>query len=222
MATLIAYLRGLGDGHSELDTQRDAVRVWARHKRHRVIEVIEEDDQAASLAERSGLVKAVAALRNGGAEGIVLYRLDGLDEDLVAQEQLLAELRRVGARVYSLDPEEAAQLRHTPTDPSRQMVRQVLESAAGNEGSMIALRSATRSANGSGPGSPPFGYRVDDGTLIPDADEQKALERIATLRASGATLREMARLLEAEGLRTKRTARWHPETLRRILQRLNG
>ncbi len=44
------------------------------------------------------------------AEGIVVYRLDRLARDLVLQEQLLAELRRVSAAVFSTSAGEDAYL----------------------------------------------------------------------------------------------------------------
>ncbi len=226
MASLIAYLRS-PDGRSEddtasLDAQRDALRTWARKKRHRIVDVIIDDTSVMSLDRRLGLVDAVAAVQQDNVDGLVLYRLADLADELVEQEQLLAELRRLGAKVYTLSTDEVAELRSRPADPLRQLVRQVLQAAADNERSMIAFRAASRTANGPTAGSPAYGFRVLDGDRVPDPAEQAALTRIAELRATGATLREIARALEAEGFPAKRAQGWHPETLRRIVNRLQS
>lgn len=219
MAALIAYLRTPSEPFAGLDDQRQAVRAWATKRRHQVLATF-EDDHGTDLQERPALISAVSVLGEGGIDGIVVCQLASLDEDLVAQEQLLAEIHKLGAKVYSLNAHEAAELRRTPADSSRQVVREVLQAAADNEPSLAAIRSAARSGSGGRQGgSPPFGYRVDSGQLVPDADEQAALVRISQLRSEGATLREIARALEAEGHRTKRSNRWHPETLRRIAGR---
>jgi DNA invertase Pin-like site-specific DNA recombinase len=219
MAALIAYLRNPSEQLAGLDDQREAVRAWATKKRHRIVAIF-EDDVAAGLQQRPALVSAMAALGQEAIDGVVVCQLASLDDDLVVQEQLLAELRRLGARVYSLNPNDASELRRTPADSSRQIVRQVLQTAAGNERSIAAIRSAAQTANGQRQGgSPPFGYRAEDGQLVPDPAEQAALARINELRSEGATLRQIARALEAEGHRTKRADRWHPETLRRITKR---
>lgn len=219
MATLIAYLRPLGgvpsDGHDQAGHQREAVLSWARKRRHEVAAFVEEDEPV-GLDRRQGLAVAVAELGDDGIDGLVVTSLTSLSEDLVAQEQLLAEIRRTGARVYSLDPGDAEHLRNDSPDPSRTLIRQVLQKAAENEPAIIAIRSAARATNG---GSPPYGYRVEDGQLVANPAEQAVLVRIAELRLQGATFREIARALEAEGHRPKRARRWHPETLRRVIQR---
>ena len=219
MTALIAYLRSPREHLDGIDGHDRAVQAWAAKKRHRIVAVF-QDDGAAGLDQRPGLAAAMAALGQDAVDGVVVWRLASLDDDLVVQEQLLAEIRKLGARVYSLNPDEATELRRTPADPSRQIVRQVLQAAAGNEHQIAALRSAARTPNGQRRGgSPPFGYRTEDGQLVPDPTEQATLARIAELRAEGATLREMARALEAEGHRTKRAERWHPESIRRIAKR---
>lgn len=66
-------------------------------------------------------------------------------------------------------------------------------------------------------GSPPFGWRAESGELAEDASEQPALHRIRELRAEGRSLRYVARTIEAEGCQPKRSDRWHPETVRKII-----
>ena len=219
MATLIAYLRVPGNGPSERPDQagyhRDAVLAWARRRRHQVAAFVEEDELA-GLERRPGLAAAVAGLSDDGIDGLVVTSLTSLSEDLVAQEQLLAEILRTGAKVYSLDPNDAEHLRSESADPSRNLVRQVLQKAVENEATIIAIRSAARATNR---GSPPYGYRVEDGQLVANPAEQAVLVRIAELRAQGSTFREIARALDAEGHRPKRARRWHPETVRRVVQR---
>jgi DNA invertase Pin-like site-specific DNA recombinase len=155
-------------------------------------------------------------MQEDGIKGLVVTSLSSLSDDLVVQEQLLAEIRRTGATVYSVDPDDAEHLRTVSSDPSRNLVRQVLQTAAENEPTVIAIRSAARATTG---GSPPYGYRVEDGQLLANPTEQAVLVRIAELRSEGATFREIARTLESEGHRPKRAKRWHPETLRRLVQR---
>lgn len=227
MAAVIAYLRPAGDADdaraAAVEEQRGAVQAWARKGGHRIVAVA-ADDAAANLEERRGLAEAIAALRVGAVDGIVVRSLDSLAEDLVVQEQLLAELRRLGAKVYSLNRAEAVELRSTPADPSRRVIRRVLAVAAETAPSITALRAAASGAmRGPGPvvGSPPYGYQAENGSLVPDPTEQSALARIADLRASGATLREIARSLQLEGHRPKRAEKWHPETVRRIAERLD-
>lgn len=222
MAVLIAYLRACNGGGEEqigVEVQRAAVEDWARRRRHQLAAIFSEAPSAGGLEDRHGLAEALAALHHG-LQGLVVYRLDCLDSALVTQEQLLAEVRATGARVYSLQPDEAAELRLTPADPSRQGVREVLRAAAANQPQMAGLRSRRHRRSRPGAGSPPYGYRIADGSLVPDPAEQAALVRIAELRASGATLREIARELDSNGHKPKRGEHWHPESVRRIVERL--
>src|SRR6478752_560792 len=141
MAVLIAYLRacnGGGEKRIGVEIQRAAVEDWARRRRHQLAAIISENPSAASLEDRQALAEALAALHQGVAQGLVVYGLDCLDSALVVQEQLLAEVRATGARVYSLQPDDAAELRRIPADPSRQGVRDVLRAAAANQPQMAA------------------------------------------------------------------------------------
>jgi DNA invertase Pin-like site-specific DNA recombinase len=171
------------------------------------------------------LLDALQALREQRASGLVVYRLDRLARDLIIQETLLAEIRRLGADVFSTSAAESDYLRDDADDPSRRLIRQILGAVAEYERAMIALRlraGRRRKAETGGYayGSPALGYRAEDGALVPAPDEQATLERIRELHDKGASLRSIAETLSAEGFRPKRSSTWHPESVRRAIARL--
>jgi DNA invertase Pin-like site-specific DNA recombinase len=95
------------------------------------------------------------------------------------------------------------------------------------ERAMIALRlrsGGVRKAEKGGfaYGAPPFGYRPEGKELIGDDAEQAALARIFELHAAGSSLREIADTFKTEGYRRRRSSRWHPGTLGRIVARLEA
>lgn len=111
-----------------------------------------------------------------------------------------------------------------PEDPSRKLIRQVLGAVAEYERSMIALRLRSgrkRKAKDGGYayGAPPFGFRVEDGELVPDEGEQETLDRARQLQKGGSSIREIATTLNEEDRRTKRGTQWHPTTVPRVLGR---
>jgi hypothetical protein len=53
--------------------------------------------------------------------------------------------------------------------------------------------------------------------LVPDGDEQAVLERVRAMRAEGASLPDIAGVLNGEGVPSKRGARWWPQTVARAL-----
>ena len=69
-------------------------------------------------------------------------------------------------------------------------------------------------------GDVPFGYQVKKGKLIPDAEEQKTVRLVLDLAGKGLSLREVCRQLEAAGVARKNGSKtWHPQTVRRIIER---
>ena len=115
-----------------------------------------------------------------------MHRLDRLARDLVLQEQLLAEVWRMGATVSSTAAGEDAYLNDDPGDPSRRLIRQVLGAVSDYERAMVRLRLATgrrhkADAGGYAYGAPPFGFRSDGGQLVPRLEEQPALALITEL-----------------------------------------
>ena len=96
----------------------------------------------APTAWNSGLAlpEALRAMKEGGAEGLVVFRLDRLARDLVLQETLLMKIRRLECQVYSTAGGEAGYLADDPEDPSRRLIRQILGAVSEYERSMIDLR----------------------------------------------------------------------------------
>lgn len=228
---VVGYVRVSTDRQAEkgfgLDVQERDVKAWARQHDHRLVEIHRDEGVSGSngLDTRVGLADALAAVRARNAHGVVVPRLDRLARDLVLQETLLAEVKRLGGRVYSATPAEDEFLADDPKDPSRRLIRQILGAVNEYERSMIALRmrggrERKRAAGGyAGDGSPPLGFDAVDHELVPVDSEQRAIRRIRDLHAGGHSLRSIADALHAEGHRPKRGDRWHPQTLARVLAR---
>ena len=225
-----AYLRVSTDRQAEeglgLEVQEQAIRRWARQHGHRVVLWARDEGVSGSngLDMREGLADALQALKDHQAEGLVVYRLDRLARDLVLQEQLLADVRRMHAEVFSTSTAEASYLGDDPDDPSRKLIRQVLGAVNEYERAMIALRLRSgrrRKAENGGYayGSPPYGWRAVGRELVEDAREQTALRRMRELRADGKSYRDIATVLHDEGHSPKRGNIWHPMTIRQVLNR---
>ena len=227
----MAYLRCSTDRQAEeglgLDVQRQAIDGWAKSTGHRIIGRFADEGVSGSngIEHRRALGDALEVVSDNRAAGLVVYRLDRLARDLIIQETLLAQVRRLGGEVFSTSPAEAGYLNDDPDDPSRKLIRQVLGAVSEYERSMInlRLRAGRRRKAEQGRytfGSPPLGYRVEGKELAPHDEEQVILRRIVELHRQGASVRAIAAALTEAGYRTKRgTTTWHPTTVARILAR---
>jgi DNA invertase Pin-like site-specific DNA recombinase len=155
-----------------LADQEHACRAWARQHSHQVVAVFRDEGISGTkeLEHRLGLAEALAAVKDGRAGAIVVYRLDRLARDLVLQEQLLAEVWRSGELFSTAGGE--ANLHDDPEDPSRRLIRQVLGAVSEYERAMIALRlrrgrAAKAARGGFAYGSPAFGHRAAGRALVP-------------------------------------------------------
>ena len=225
----VAYVRVSTSQQAEeglgLEVQERAIRLWAKAHHHKLVAVIADSGISGTteLDDRPGLAEALAMVGNGSVGGVCVARLDRLARDLVLQEQLLAEIRRQGGGLFTTSAAEVGYLSDDPDDPSRRLIRQVLGAVSEYERAIIALqlragRRRKAEKGGFAYGSPPLGWRAERGQLVVDETEAVALARMGELRHDGANLREIATVLADEGHRTKRGARWHPQTVARALQ----
>lgn len=229
---LTAYVRVSTDKQAQEDklgkpVQMKAIRDYARANGHRIVQWRYDDgvSGANGLDSRIGLPDALADIKDGTSKGIIVYRLDRLARDLIIQETLLAEIKRMGGQAFTTSKAEAEYLDDDPNDPSRKLIRQVLGAVNEYEKSMIALRlkSGRRmkaDQGGYAYGSPAFGQRAEGKALVTDETEQQAIARISELHQAGKSLREIIAVLDSEEIPPKRGARWHPQTVKRVIARL--
>ena len=217
-----------------LEVQRRAIRSWAKATGHRV--TLWTTDEGVSGANgvdsRVGLYEALEALRDGRVDGLITYNLDRLARRLEVQEAILGQVWAAGRRVLTVE-DDGEVPEDDPNDPYRTAMRQVRGVFSQLERSMLAKRmrdgrNLKRETGGyAGDGSPPYGYRSESGTLVPVPEEQAVLDRIRELRAGGASLRQIGQTLTTEGhcprpSKLRRHNGWAPETVRRIVARLDG
>ena len=225
----VIYLRVRTDLQAEqghgLASQEETCRAWLRAHRKRLVGVYTDAGRSGAddLATRPGLASAAAQLASGKADGILVYRLDRLARDVVLQEQLLAELHRMGKELRSCSPTEDDALQHDPDDPTRELVRRILGSIATYERQMFRLRlragKAQKKAEGGYiGGSPPYGWTAARGQLVPVPDEQKVIRLMCRLIDSGVSYRGVVAELTRRGIEP-RGKMWRPNTVHDIVRR---
>lgn len=227
---LVQYPRvssvGQIDGYG-IPTQRRDMRAWATRERHRLLDIGDEVFTG-KVEDRPVLAEAFHLIETRGADGLLIPRLDRIARELTVQEAVLATVWKLGGRTFAVDQGEI--LRDDPDDPMRTAMRQMQGVFAQLDRGMIAkrLRDGMREKRRQGRhavGDYPYGYRahrkgrqVDAG---PDDVEQLAVARILQLRGDGdgASYREIAAALDAEGLRPRKAAAWSAAAVRNIYLR---
>lgn len=226
MSRIIAYLRvssvGQVDDGAGLDAQLDACTAWANAKGLELAEVHQDAgiSGAKQPHERPGLMAAIAALEPG--DTLLVYKRDRLARDMMAS--LLADdlVKKQGAKVISTQGEAS-----DDDTPTGQFIRTVLDAVAEYERAMIkarlmAGRNAKKARGHKTTRIVPYGYRVDpvdSGRIVKDAHEQAALANMATLRAAGMSLREIAAELAARGLTARNGKPFAAKVLADLLKR---
>lgn len=103
----IGYVRVSTDEQVQgngLEVQEQGIRRHCRDNDVRLIEVVSDEGISGSngLDARIGLASVLARLEAGGADCLVVYRLDRLARDFVLQELLVNRLRERGKPIRSV------------------------------------------------------------------------------------------------------------------------
>ena len=232
---LVAYLRisnleAKDLGH-RLPAQRKSVRDAAKAAGHRIVGCFEDEDLSGALPadQRPGLSDALDMIAAGKADGLIVRDLDRLARSVTVQEAVLATIwQDPAAEVFTSIGIVA---RDDPDDPMRTAMREMAAVFAGLERRMIAKRMrdgrrAKAAAGGHATGAVPYGWCSEKrsasnphGKLVQVPAEQVALARMRELHLGGASSRQIAAALTAEGFATKRGGRWASATVTRILAR---
>jgi len=207
------YLRVSSNGQIEGDgfpRQRAAIEAYAAANGLQVVEWFEESGVSGTkeLADRPELQAMLLKLLSNGVHTVLIEKLDRLARDLMIQEAIINDLHKRGFELISvMEPDLCT------TDPSRKLIRQIMGAIAEYDRTMIVLktraaRQRIKAVKGRCEGSKPYGHY---------AAEVDNLNRLNTLRASGANFEEIARVMNAEGRKTRANGLWYPATIRRIV-----
>ena len=218
----IGYVRVSTDGQAQdgvsMDAQEAKLRAWADLNGAESVTIFTDAGLSGKRADnRPALQDALNAVGKGDA--LIVYSLSRLARSTKDTITIADALDKRGADLVSM-----AEKIDTTTAAGKMVFRMLavlseFERDQVSERTRFAL--AHKRANGEKTGGEvPYGYRLEDGRLVPDAGEQKAVALIRELHAAGASLREIAARLEADGYRTK-TGRthWHPQSVKQIIER---
>jgi len=204
-----------------LDAQRAKLEAYASLYELELVEIIADAGVSAKSLTRPGLQDALAKLRRGAADGLVIAKLDRLTRNVGDWQRLIDSYfgDKAGKQLFSV-----ADSIDTRTAAGR-LVLNVLLSVAQWEREAIAERTKDalqhKISKGERCGKVRFGYELaaDGKMLVAVPTEQEAIELMKELRAAGQTLRDIAAELNRRGIRTKEGKPWKHTTVSGILAR---
>ena len=151
------------------------------------------------LERRDALGPALEALDSGDADALVVARLDRITRSLLAWAELVERSRRRSWAIVAV-----AEGFDLSTDGG-----EMTAAVAQYERRLIGSRTREAMAAAKARGAR-FGRPVEHSPAV------RAL--VVEMRESGATLQQIADRLTGDGVATPRNGRWHPSTVRSILE----
>jgi site-specific DNA recombinase len=201
-----------------LDAQTEKVRAMAVVHGTALADVIVDAGESAKSLNRPGLAWLLAQVDAGAVHTVIIAKLDRLTRSVA---DLAALLQRFDRRKVSLI--SVAEQLDTGSAIGRLLLN-IMVSVSQWEREAIGERTRDvlrhKRAKGERVGTLPFGSQLsaDGKQLEPAPVEQRLLARIRALKAEGRTTREIAALLNAEGVTTRRGTSWRFQYVARTLR----
>jgi DNA invertase Pin-like site-specific DNA recombinase len=182
--------------------QRDQILGWATARQARLLEVWEELDESGARPDRPLLELAVQRIERGVSDGLVVARVDRFGRSLVDALLMIQRIEKAGGLFYSV--QDGLDI---STDTGRLVLRIMLSMA---EWELDRIRAQWQEAKAravyrgafTGAWTPPGYRKTRAGRLRLDPNVAPIIAEAFRLRATGAPMLEVCRLLEAHHVRT--------------------
>ena len=220
MQKAIGYIRvstqNQADEGVSLEAQRAKIEAWCTLNDAELIAVHEDAGvSGASMTGRDGLHAALKATTKGMA--LVCYAISRIARSTRDMLEIAERLDAKGADLVSVTE------RIDTTTAAGRMVFKMLAVLADFERDQIGERTkmalAHKRSIGEVYAATPFGFDAIDGRLVEVKKEALIVAEILRMRDAGASLAEIAEDLNGRGIEGKRGGRWHPSTVRYLINR---
>ncbi len=229
---VIGYIRVSTDQQASegvsLEAQREKIRAYCTALDLELVEICSDNGYSAKTIERPGLGDALAQLRAGKADILLVAKLDRLTRSVKDLGQLVDNYFLPG-RYSLLSIGDSIDTRTA----SGRLVLNVLASVAQWEREAISERTseALRHLKAQGVHIGATGYgamRVSEADehgrrrIVPVAAQAQVIKRMQELRKTGLTFSAICTILNQEGIPSPRGCVWQPTVVRTILLRASG
>ena len=217
----IAYVRvsteKQADAGISLEAQRAKLEAYAGLYDVQLVEVIVDAGVSAKTLSRPGLDRALAMLKSGKANALLVVKLDRLTRSVRDLGELV-ETYFASGKAALLSVSEQIDTRSA----GGRLVLNVLASVSQWEREAIGERTSAvmqfKAEQGEYTGgAAPYGYSVEGGLLVEVASEQAVLAAARAAKAKGLSLRAIARALEAKGFVTRTGKAFAPVQVSRLV-----
>lgn len=216
------YIRVSTDEQKEegvsLDAQSEKIKAYAILNDFDLMEIIRDEGKSGKDMDRPGLQRLIDLSDGPEADAIIVYKLDRLSRRTRDILYLIEEVFKRGHTRFlsiteQIDTKTAmGKFFLTMMGALAQMEREVI-----SERTRAAL--AYKKAKGDPLGAVPYGFKLEDGKYEKDPGEQKIVRRIKRLREKGKSYRQIATILNGEGIPAKRGGKWNHSAVHYIFQR---
>ena len=222
---VVGYCRVSTDQQAEhgasLDAQVEKIRQYAALYGLELVAVIEDRGASAKTLDREGLQTALAMLRKGHGEGLLICKLDRLTRSV---KDLGTLIEQYFDRYTLMSIEDKVDT----GSASGRLILNVLMSVSQWEREAIGERTKAVMAHKRAMGErtsrfAPYGFQIgDDGkTLVPDRDEQALLDAIREAHQRGLTQRALVAELTRQGFCTRKGTALSRMQVQRIMRQAN-
>lgn len=220
---LLAYIRVSTDAQADsgagLEAQLESCENYAKRHGLTIHNTFRDEgiSGAAEMEDRIGLMEALNELKKGDV--LLVAKRDRLARDKYAIAFIERAIEKKKARIVSAAGEGTDQ-----NDPASKMLSGIVDVFAVYERDIIRARTkaalAAMKRDGKRVGHIPFGFRLaQDGIHLEESpEEQDILKQMNELRATGLSIREIAKALNERGAFNRGLSKWHNASVHRIMK----
>jgi DNA invertase Pin-like site-specific DNA recombinase len=213
LKSAFGYIRVSGESQVKEDgpvRQREAIKAYAAKNGFRVVKWFVEEAVSGTVEskDRPAFSEMLAALMGNGTRTVLIEKLDRIAREVYVQEGTIRLLKQKGFELISVNEPDL-----NSDDMYRVAMRQMMGVFAELDRKSIvyklrAARQRKRAQMGHCEGRKAFGFR---------AGEDVTIARMKSLRATGQTWEQIAKTLNEENLKPRKSKQWYATSVRRIV-----
>jgi len=206
-------------GGVSLDLQKAKIRAYCGLEDMELVEIISDEGiSGCSIKIRPGVQQVLQMVREKQVNAVIIYKLDRLARNTVEALEIARLMDRKGIALHSitekLDTKSAlGRFFFTLMASLAEMERGIISERI--QAAMERKREKGEACNN----NPRYGYRIADGVVFPDMEEQRIIQRIRTLHCEGQTVHGIVAILTSEGIFNRRRKPFGKTQIHTIIQR---